>query len=398
MDFFNENSSKTFAKNEEKEMQQFLKKKDSEAVWYKFELSLSQAKSLVEGPMYLYDKAKKLGVTNSEEAIASVGLIDIDDLSHMVLQTRLKDGDHKVWLMSNSARRDFTQRCGADCPLIWKVSIDEAFDFINDGVKSLNGKSALAKYEDEKVWAVHGPEYRILPPSKLFFEVQKAIAKSFKSTDFAGGTWTHEIVQASWVSNDDEIIESYKDLAFEKTGLLNYDQYQPVIMFSTSDVGDSTATVFAGITDGKRYINIGNPIKLKHAGTASIEKFADLLQGLYAKYKESIDSLKKLYDIPISYPVNCAVNIARDIGIPISAITKATENFCDVFESNTPQTASEVFFLLQEAIYIAETVKKENISKNLLCMKEAASRLLTGRFKWEDYDSPTIFQKKKKIR
>lgn len=94
------------------------------------------------------------------------------------------------------------------------------------------------------------------------------------------------------MSNDDEIIESYKDLAFEKTGLLNYDQYQPVIMFSTSDVGDSTATVFAGITDGKRYINIGNPIKLKHAGTASIEKFADLLQGLYAKYKESIDSLK----------------------------------------------------------------------------------------------------------
>ena len=94
MDLYNENSSKSFTKNEEKEMQQFLKKKDSEAVWYKFELCLSQAKSLAEGPMYLYDKAKKLGVTNSEGAIASVGLIDIDDLSHMVLQTRLKDGDH----------------------------------------------------------------------------------------------------------------------------------------------------------------------------------------------------------------------------------------------------------------------------------------------------------------
>ena len=41
MDLYNENSSKSFTKNEEKEMQQFLKKKDSEAVWYKFELSLS---------------------------------------------------------------------------------------------------------------------------------------------------------------------------------------------------------------------------------------------------------------------------------------------------------------------------------------------------------------------
>lgn len=59
MDFFNENSFKSFNENEEKEMQQFLKKKDSEAVWYKFELSLSHAQSLAEGPMYLYDKAKK---------------------------------------------------------------------------------------------------------------------------------------------------------------------------------------------------------------------------------------------------------------------------------------------------------------------------------------------------
>ena len=111
--------------------------------------------------------------------------------------------------MSNSARRDFTQRCGADCPLIWKVNIDEAFDFINEGVKSLDGKSALAKYEDEKVWAVHGPEYRILPPSKLFFEVQGAVAKSLRASDFAGGGWRREVVEASWVSSAGGICRCY---------------------------------------------------------------------------------------------------------------------------------------------------------------------------------------------
>ena len=388
----NENFIKVF--KDESEMATFLTIKDGGAKWHTIDLTGASLLELDEGPMTSSDTVKKLNLKVSEDAIASVGLSDQKDASHTVLRDSYGG---KTYLMSNSGRRDFLERAGAACPLINKVPTGTAFDFVNKGLPFLKGKKVLLKEEDEKLWCCHGANYSILPIGELF-EAMTNASLGFNNPRFIHGTYTHEFVSARWECQDDKVSEAYKEYAFEATGNI-YDHFFPVIYFSTSDVGDSCATAHAELSDGKRFIQIGSPIRLKHNAGATIDKFEQLLDGLFAAYKKGMNELQELYNLKIEYPLNCAMNIAHAMNVSIPCMKAAVDMFGDMFTSGQPTTASEVFFLLQEGLYLMERGNKGTLKENksmALQVREGLTRVLAKSFKWEEYDSPTIFNSKSK--
>ena len=138
---------------------------------------------------------------------------------------------------------------------------------------------------------------------------------------------------------------------------------------------------------------------MKHNAGATIDKFEQLLDGLFAAYKKGMNELQELYNLKIEYPLNCAMNIAHAMNVSIPCMKAAVDMFGDMFTSGQPTTASEVFFLLQEGLYLMERGNKGTLKENksmALQVREGLTRVLAKSFKWEEYDSPTIFNSKSK--
>lgn len=386
-----ENFIKTFGSGEEADMSAYLTVKDGAARWVRVELAGAEIMELNEGPMTLASTAAALNLNVDEDALNSVGLCDEPNSSHAVLRDRIGG---KNYLLSISGRRDLFDRAGASCPLMSKVPDSTAFEFVNKGLPYLKGKQVKMKLEDDKLWCCHGDKYAILPISELF-DCVKGASLGFKNPKFIGGSYTHEFVQARWVCDDDKVSEAYKEYAFEASGNI-YDQFYPVIYFSSSDVGDSCAVCHAELSDGKRFIQIGPPIRMRHTGGASVDKFRESLDGLYAIYKKGMKNLESLYEIEIEYPLNCAMNIAHSLNMSVPSMKTAIETFGDMFKNNQSLTAAEVFFLLQEGLYLQDTGKNNARTNKTfsLQVRESLTRVLAKGFKWEEYDSPTIFKEK----
>lgn len=113
---------------------------------------------------------------------------------------------------------------------------------------------------------------------------------------------------------DNDLAEYYKGY-LTKMGYEKTDKFYPVVRFSSSDVGVCGANITPVLSNGKKDIQIGNPLTLNHKNKASIEMFKTNVKGIYALFRSTLKDFDRLEEIVLDYPERCFINLCKKIKI-----------------------------------------------------------------------------------
>jgi len=183
-----------------------------------------------------------------------------------------------------------------------------------------------------------------------------------------------------------ELLNAYEDAA-AKHGI-NPGGYVPAVRFTTSDVGQSCASLYPQLhvkSNGKT-IMLGSPLKLEHKWSHNIGDFEEKVKMLYAQYGDAIGDLIKLMDTEIDYPYNTLLRVMRAISKRISK--KHAYQIADTWVAqngeNAVSTAHDLYFYISEASFIAQCEGADG-SKVATIEEDIAKAL---KIRWSDHDYP----------
>ena len=163
------------------------------------------------------------------------------------------------------------------------------------------------------------------------------------------------------------------------------DKIMPGIMFQSSDTGVSSVKISTILQTGKKsYIRIGSAISMDHRNNSSIEKFKELLGGMFAKMQETVEDLDKLLNIKIKYPASTMQNVCDFLKVPKKPAAEAI-NMYQVTNGDQPDTAHGIFMAMQEILY---NMKVNNVPMGkILQIEEDLTRCI--KLNWAKYDYPS---------
>lgn len=257
---------------------------------------------------------------------------------------------------------------------------------INDCLQVTKGQ-ALVRIHEGKVRAVHGgdkSDYAVLPMPELFEVAALFMRETYDNVQFLKGHFSHLITTAFWEIKDGELLNCYREL------LLQYGQPEPselsaIIRVDSSDVAASGANVFCSLLVGpeKRPLILGNALKLEHSGAAAIESFAGNVAQIFARHKESVEGLGKLFRVYVDYPANVMAGLMNRVGIGKQLTAQTVEQF-KASHMGGGCSGYEVYCGICECIFLAQS--RGMSVKGLLDLEETVSRILT--YRMYDYDIP----------
>lgn len=259
---------------------------------------------------------------------------------------------------------------------------------INDCLQVTKGQ-ALIRIHEGKVRAVHGgdkSDYAVLPMPELFEVAALYMRETYDRVQFSKGYFSHLLTTASWEIKDGELLDCYREL------LMQYGQSAPselsaVIRVDSSDVAASGANIFCSLLEGpeKRPLVLGNALKLEHSGSASIESFAGNVAQIFARHKESVEGLGKLFRVYVNYPANVMAGLMNRVGIGKQLTAQTVEQF-KAGHIGGGCSGYEVYCGICESIFLAQS--RGMSVKGLLDLEEMVSRILS--YRMHDYDIPGI--------
>lgn len=156
-----------------------------------------------------------------------------------------------------------------------------------------------------------------------------------------------------------------------------------MVRFSSSDVGVCGANITPVLSNGKKDIQIGNPLTLNHKNKASIEMFKTNVKGIYALFRSTLKDFDRLEEIVLDYPERCFINLCKKIKIG----NKYMEAFVDFQNTRGSKTnALELYFAICEIIrYMKNNHEPEN---KIFKEQEKIARILSLNIK--AYDKPDL--------
>ena len=252
---------------------------------------------------------------------------------------------------------------------------------------NVSSGDALIRYSEGKVSALHGgdnSDYAILEMPELFGAIADYLNTTFPGCRFDGASYDHSIATAIWeLSGQDALLDTYKQ-ALDDHGI-PYEDIEPAVRFTTSDIGISGANIYPMLLTGKResIITLGSPLKLEHKAGATIEKFKSKLPLIYSQYTVAIGNLKRLLDIEIENPVSCMLKVCKRIGVTKKLAFEAAKLF-DSQNGNSPCTAHEIYYGISEVIFMMQCNGESG--SRIAQMEENVARAFSVR--WYDYDIP----------
>lgn len=257
---------------------------------------------------------------------------------------------------------------------------------INDCLQVTKGQ-ALIRIHEGKVRAVHGgdkSDYAVLPMPELFEVAALYMRDTYDRIQFSAGYFSHLITTASWEIKDGELLDCYRELLLQY-GLSAPDELSAVIRVDSSDVAASGANIFCSLLEGpeKRPLVLGNAIKLEHSGAATIESFAGNVAQIFARHKESVEGLGKLFHVYVNYPANVMAGLMNRVGIGKQLTAQTVEQF-KAGHMGGGCSGYEVYCGICECIFLAQS--RGMSVKGLLDLEELVSRILA--YRMHDYDIP----------
>lgn len=259
---------------------------------------------------------------------------------------------------------------------------------INDCLQVTKGQ-ALIRIHEGKVRAVHGgdkSDYAVLSMPELFEVAALYMRDMYDSVQFSEGYFSHLITTASWEIRDGELLDCYRNLLLQY-GLSAPSELSAVIRVDSSDVAASGANIFCSLLEGpeKRPLILGNAIKLEHSGAATIESFAGNVAQIFARHKEAVEGLGKLFRVYVNYPANVMAGLMNRVGIGKQLTAQTVEQF-KAGHMGGGCSGYEVYCGICECIFLAQS-RGMNV-KGLLDLEEMVSRILACRM--HDYDIPGL--------
>jgi hypothetical protein len=267
-----------------------------------------------------------------------------------------------------------------------KVSKPVFRNILNECLKvAAKNSTTKIRIADGKVSAVLSSEYVPLSMPGIFDMAATYIEDRFPNNFFAGGSWSHIVASAEWeLTGEESLIKTYKE-ALAKHGI-DHGSIQPGLRLSTSDIGVSGVNLMPKLVVGKDrlLLPLGGPVGLEHKGEASLVRFSENLDGIFAQYGDRLEKLASLLEIEIGNPTNCMKGVMKRLGIPKKYSAPTLEVFQRGITSEDSCTAHDIFYGLGELVFQLQIHKASG--EQILRMEETIAKALSLNF--EDYDIP----------
>lgn len=182
---------------------------------------------------------------------------------------------------------------------------------------------------DGMVRYVASDNYVYLPISELLEKIDAELGNIFPNFTFGHASISHQFVSFYYRLNDEKLKQDLVNI-LQLTGAS--DNYEPGLIFVTSNTGDSGANLIPVLyTPGNGLMIIEEPKKLEHVGQASPEKFADNVKSLLALFQATPEKLEKMANIILKHPANAYRNVAFKSNIPLSCFAEKADEFEQIY-------------------------------------------------------------------
>lgn len=213
-----------------------------------------------------------------------------------------------------------------------------------DTCLALYGDKCKVLLRDGKVSTVRSSKYNILDTNELVTELETTLDCEWNGMQMLSAEVSHEFVVIKYCV-DDSHAEKLIAKALQGTNQAGKN-FKLGFKFVTSDVGNSSATVYPFIHNGTTTINFGNELGMKHSTGSSMDKWiTQILPKLAILAKDTTDKVEALAKTKIKNPGGCLRNIASKLGLPKEASLKIGEDYDNCYVSCT---ALDIFFGLYE--------------------------------------------------
>ena len=296
-----------------------------------------------------------------------------------------------VYPLRNTAIRTLLERAKISGNSLAKLPKEQLAQVVNYCLQLYPNAQAWVLIRGEKICAVHSGSdsyYSILPADQLLERVKAMLDQRFPKHNFWGANMNHSLLTAAWTlpEQKSKLIDTYFDS--------NEVDAMPVIRFSTSDVGISSARLDAimqitsKLSGTKIPMLLGDCLSLDHRNFATVEDFEAMFLNVFAKFSRSVSELAELQEIWLEYPVNVMTKVAEKYKFPKKAAAEAIRMFANTRPGTV--TAFDVYTALWEIPFLMGENKNA-------ALEETMARI--RKIDWSAFDLPidTIPLKEEKI-
>lgn len=202
---------------------------------------------------------------------------------------------------------------------------------LNLGLECFANKS-LVLIRDEKIRAVlsgDSTDYSILPFGELNQTLKDELRKKYRTVLFQQGIFSHEMFVMKYRICEASLETEIRDV-LSNTGIL-FNNMEVMIRLSSSDVGNSCASIHPFVTMDGRERLIGKPLSLTHKNNHCINDFKNKCQGVFAIFSEAATKLEEMSRKRIAHPKGLFLRIAKQVGLPKKLSCEEAENFVAMF-------------------------------------------------------------------
>lgn len=195
-------------------------------------------------------------------------------------------------------------------------------------------------------------DYSIMPVTRLVLTLENELFSQFENYTFVGAKTCHEITQIMYELHDSSLERNIANILSSNGSLVS--DVSVNVQLTTSDTGNCAARLTPNIKVDGKIIPIGKSDAVEHkGGSKAMSSYIDMTHTFLGKYRENIESLKKLMDVKIYNPASCLQNIVNKINLV--GYSKQLKRAKDRIEQEfTSCTAYDIYWSLNNMLFEAE--------------------------------------------
>lgn len=309
---------------------------------------------------------------------------EVDDEEHVSLSFTSLPAFKKTTL-SPHALYSLKGRALNNAEILHQMSYVDQATMLNMSWPYLKNTLGRVLLRGGKIMAVHSGRYIPISQNSIFCSFMNYMKDEFKTGGFLSTSYRHEKTQITYhaANINDPLMAPFKEAALKFGGLSlsSIASDKVLVKLITGDLGQTATKVYPVLQEGSREFFIGSPLALPHRDSTTLDDIKEAYPQILATLQDGIDNLKRLLEVRIKHPVNCALNVAIKFGLPKKAVNDIRHYF-DAMDDNV--TAYEIYFTLAEILH--EPRFKEYSAERQLDVHEAFSRIILIK-NWEKYDT-----------
>ena len=253
-------------------------------------------------------------------------------------------------------------------------------------------KDCMILMRGGQILAAHSENYKTLQQKDVFGISQNLMIQKFPKAKFMNAAYTHSQSEMTFSLCDqkdmilNEYAASWVNAGYSKDAL---EKTYPMFTVKTSDVGLFCVEIHPQLYSAACCYPLGEPIKIKHHGTASVKEIDVKMNMAYAGLTKGLDTISNMLKIELDHPVEAFTGACKAVGLHKfckKLVKLMIEEFEYSFSYGETVTAFAAYQRICEIKYTKEY--KDMSSSMKLKTDESIYRLL--QVDWLSVDRPGI--------